>query len=103
MERDGFLSPLVSPPDLMSPFLSSHAARRLAWPGMTHFRFASVPSGDANYTLWDMPSDFTEYYDLHALQETNTGYDGSRVWRFINQETNTGYDGSRVWRFINQV
>mmetsp|Transcript_37178 Transcript_37178/g.116375 ORF Transcript_37178/g.116375 Transcript_37178/m.116375 type:complete len:410 (-) Transcript_37178:133-1362(-) len=35
---------------------------------------------------WDMPSDFTEYYDLHEHAEMNTGYDGSRVWRFIHQK-----------------
>lgn len=34
----------------------------------------------------DMPSDFTEYYDLRQAMERNTGYDGSRVWRFIHQK-----------------
>ena len=31
----------------------------------------------------DMPSDFTEYYDLRNCQPRDTGYDGSEVWRFI--------------------
>jgi hypothetical protein len=34
----------------------------------------------------DMPSDFTDYYDLRLTPEKNTGYDGSRVWRFIHQK-----------------
>lgn len=38
------------------------------------------------WARWDMPSDFTEYYDIHANSEGNTGYDGSRVWRFIHQK-----------------
>jgi hypothetical protein len=33
-----------------------------------------------------MPSDFTEYYDLRTVKERNTGYNGSRVWRFIHQK-----------------
>ena len=32
----------------------------------------------------DMPSEFTEYFDLRVCQSRNTGYDGSRVWRFIH-------------------
>ena len=32
----------------------------------------------------DMPSEFTEYFDLRKCQSRNTGYDGSRVWRFIH-------------------
>ena len=32
----------------------------------------------------DMPSDFTEYFDLRTAASRNTGYDGSRVWRFIH-------------------
>ena len=31
-----------------------------------------------------MPSDFTEYFDLRTCQSRDTGYDGSRVWRFIH-------------------
>jgi hypothetical protein len=34
----------------------------------------------------DMPSDFTEYYDLRVATERNTGYDGRRIWRFIHQK-----------------
>lgn len=32
----------------------------------------------------DMPSDFTEYFDLRTCASRDTGYDGSRVWRFIH-------------------
>ena len=38
------------------------------------------------WARWDMPSDFTEYYDVTALGEGNTQYDGSRVWKFIHQK-----------------
>ena len=31
-----------------------------------------------------MPSDFTEYFDLRTCASRDTGYDGSRVWRFIH-------------------
>jgi hypothetical protein len=31
----------------------------------------------------DMPSDFTEYFDLRVADSRNTGYNGQRVWRFI--------------------
>ena len=34
----------------------------------------------------DMPSDFTEYFDLRTCQARDTGYDGSDVWRFIHQK-----------------
>ena len=34
----------------------------------------------------DMPSDFTEYFDLRECLPRNTGYDGSRVWRFIHNK-----------------
>merc|ERR1719491_1448376 len=39
-----------------------------------------------SWTRKDMPSDFTEYYDLREQLERNTEYDGSRVWRFIHQK-----------------
>jgi len=39
-----------------------------------------------SWARWDQPSDFTEYYDLRQLHEKNTGYDGSRVWRFIHNK-----------------
>jgi hypothetical protein len=32
----------------------------------------------------DMPSDFTDYFDLRTSAARDTGYDGSRVWRFIH-------------------
>jgi len=32
----------------------------------------------------DMPSDFTEYFDLRVTDSRNTGYNGQRVWRFIH-------------------
>ena len=32
----------------------------------------------------DMPSEWTEYFDLRKCASRNTGYDGSRVWRFIH-------------------
>ena len=38
------------------------------------------------WARWDQPSDVTEYYDLREIAEKNTGYDGSRVWRFIHQK-----------------
>ena len=34
----------------------------------------------------DMPSDFTEYYDLRTAAERNTGYNGRKIWRFIHQK-----------------
>ena len=36
------------------------------------------------WARWDQPSDFTEYYDLIESAESNTGYDGSEVWKFIH-------------------
>jgi len=52
--------------------------------------FASRDESEYNFALdgWtrkDMPSDFTEYYDLREQLERNTEYNGSRVWRFIHQ------------------
>ena len=38
------------------------------------------------WARWDQPSDFAEYYDLRLNPEGNTGYDGSRVWRFIHNK-----------------
>ena len=38
------------------------------------------------WARWDMPSDFTEYYDVTALGEGNTQYEGSRVGKFIHQK-----------------
>ena len=42
----------------------------------------------------DMPSDFTEYFDLRKCQSRDTGYDGSRVWKFIHNKIcfNEGLD-----------
>jgi len=37
-----------------------------------------------SWARWDQPSDFTEYYDLVENPESNTGYDGSTVWKFIH-------------------
>ena len=37
-----------------------------------------------SWARWDQPSDFTEYYDLQEVPESNTGYDGSKVWGFIH-------------------
>ena len=34
----------------------------------------------------DMPSDFTEYFDLRECESRDTGFDGSRVWRFIHHK-----------------
>jgi len=34
----------------------------------------------------DMPSDFTEYFDLRTCPPRDTGYDASRVWRFIHRK-----------------
>ena len=34
----------------------------------------------------DMPSDFTEYFDLRKCPSRDTGYDGSRVWQFIHNK-----------------
>ena len=67
-----------------------------------------------SWARWDMPSDYTEYYDLeqvcpplHSIPSstgeplscTRVGFYGTRVQV---PEQNTGYDGSRVWRFIHQ-
>ena len=40
------------------------------------------------------PSDFAEYYDLRENPEDDTGYDGSRVWKFIHNKIcfNEGLD-----------
>lgn len=38
------------------------------------------------WVRWDMPGDFTEYYDLIEEPERYTEYDGSRVWNFIHQK-----------------
>lgn len=37
-----------------------------------------------SWARWDLPSDFTEYYDLVENPESNTNYNGSNVWRFIH-------------------
>ena len=34
----------------------------------------------------DMPSDFTDYFDLRVCPSRDTGYDGSRVWKFIHSK-----------------
>ena len=34
----------------------------------------------------DMPSDFTEYFDLRQCAPRDTGYNGARVWRFVHQK-----------------
>ena len=39
-----------------------------------------------SWARWDMPSDFTEYYDLKELPEAETGYDGSDIWRFVHSK-----------------
>lgn len=39
-----------------------------------------------SWARWDMPSDYSEYYDLKEHPEGSTGYDGSRIWRFIHQK-----------------
>ncbi|EKX38461.1 hypothetical protein GUITHDRAFT_115427 [Guillardia theta CCMP2712] len=36
------------------------------------------------WVRWDMPGDFTEYYDIYEEGERYTGYDGKRVWDFIH-------------------
>ena len=36
------------------------------------------------WVRWDMPGDFTEYYDVYVEPERHTGYDGSNVWNFIH-------------------
>lgn len=38
------------------------------------------------WTRKDMPSDFTEYFDLRRQPERNTEYNGQRIWRFIHQK-----------------
>ncbi|KAJ1494174.1 hypothetical protein T484DRAFT_1766277 [Baffinella frigidus] len=37
------------------------------------------------WVRWDMPGDFTEYYDVYSEPERYTGYDGSKVWSFIHE------------------
>jgi len=39
-----------------------------------------------SWARWDMPSDFTEYYDLVANPESHTAYNGTLVWRFIHNK-----------------
>ncbi len=36
------------------------------------------------WTRWDMPSD--DYYDIYENREQFTGYDGSKIWRFIHDK-----------------
>jgi len=38
------------------------------------------------WVRWDMPGDFTDYYDLIETPEKYTGYDGSNVWHFIRHK-----------------
>jgi len=38
------------------------------------------------WVLEDPPSEFTEYYDLRQTTNRYTGYNGSRVWRFIHNK-----------------
>lgn len=38
------------------------------------------------WVRWDMPGDFTDYYDLVRTKERYTQYDGKRVWRFIHDK-----------------
>jgi len=35
---------------------------------------------DLRWVRWDMPGDFTEYYDVYSEAERYTGYDGTRGW-----------------------
>lgn len=44
------------------------------------------------WVRWDMPGDFTEYYDLIEEPERYTEYDGSRVWNFIHQKSTPSPD-----------
>mmetsp|Transcript_70817 Transcript_70817/g.189071 ORF Transcript_70817/g.189071 Transcript_70817/m.189071 type:complete len:286 (+) Transcript_70817:292-1149(+) len=37
------------------------------------------------WARWDMPGDFTDYYDLVAQGERYTDYNGTRVWRFVHE------------------
>lgn len=37
------------------------------------------------WVRWDMPGDFTEYYDLVQEPERFTDYQGQRVWKFIHE------------------
>jgi len=37
------------------------------------------------WVRWDMPGDFTDYYDLVQEPERWTEYDGRRVWKFIHE------------------
>merc|ERR1712187_1058896 len=38
------------------------------------------------WTRKDMPSDFTEYFDLRQVPEKYTEYEGQRIWRFVHQK-----------------
>lgn len=37
------------------------------------------------WVRWDMPGDFTDYYDLVHTKERYTQYQGQRVWKFIHE------------------
>lgn len=37
------------------------------------------------WVRWDMPGDFTDYYDLIEEKERWTEYDGRNVWKFIHE------------------
>jgi hypothetical protein len=37
------------------------------------------------WVRWDMPGDFTEYYDLIKEPERYTEYQGQRIWKFIHE------------------
>jgi len=37
------------------------------------------------WTRWDMPGDFTDYYDLTEVPERWTEYEGQKVWKFIHE------------------
>ena len=37
------------------------------------------------WVRWDMPGDFTEYYDLVQEPERYTEYQGQRTWKFIHE------------------
>ena len=49
-----------------------------------------------SWARWDMPSDFTEYYDLETVPEGDTGYDGATIWRFIHSKISFQKDVNAV-------
>lgn len=51
-----------------------------------------------SWARWDMPSDFTEYYDIVDTAAIDTGYNGSHVWRFIHERIQFQGESLPLWQ-----